>query len=302
MRERTPVTVQTAADLLTGSLTLGGIYALIAFTLSMSLATTHVLNVAHGTVMVVGAAAGTLLVRFLGLPPMLAVLILLGSFSLVGVLFDAAVVRPILHKPPETILTTSIVVTFGLALAVETLLGFYWARLVHPEPSFSLSLPVPHFAVSGVVFSTQRLFILAYAAAAISAFHLFLKRTPLGKSARALAQDYEGALIVGVNPHAVSRVIFTLSILFTAISGAFYVLTVPLDPYQGIWLTLVALIIVVIGGVGRLLGALLGGIVLGIVQVFTAYFVGAAWSPIMFLLVLFLILAFRPQGLLERRR
>jgi len=107
---------------------------------------------------------------------------------------------------------------------------------------------------------------------------------------------------VGVNPHAVSRVIYTLGITFTAISGAFYVLTVPLDPYQGIWLTLVALIVVVIGGVGRLLGALFGGILLGMVQVLTSFFFGARWSPIVFLLVLFVVLVVRPQGLLEARR
>jgi branched-chain amino acid transport system permease protein len=132
----------------------------------------------------------------------------------------------------------------------------------------------------------------------VGLFHLFLKQTPVGKAARALAQDYEGALIVGVNPRAVSRAIYTLGVLFTAISGAFYVLTVPLDPYQGIWLTLVALIVVVVGGVGRLLGALLGGILLGLVQALTAFFAGSGWSPIVFLLVLFAVLIFRPQGLL----
>jgi len=268
----------------------------------MALATTHVLNVAHGTLMVLGAALSTLLMRFVGLAPAPSILILAGSFALFGFLFDTAFVRPILHKSSETILTTSIVVTFGLALAMETLLGFYWARLVHPEPSFSLSLPVPHIEVGSIVFSAQRLIILAYAAAAIGLFHLFLKRAPVGQAARALAQDYEGALIVGVNPRAVSRVIFTLGVLFTGISGAFYVLTVPLDPYRGIWLTLVALIVVAIGGVGRLVGALLGGLVLGMVEVLTAFFVGSAWSPMVFLLVLFLVLVFRPQGLLGGRR
>lgn len=281
-----------------GGVTLGGIYALLAFTLSLALATTHVLNVAHGTLMVLGAALATLLMRFIGLPLPVSVLILVAFFALAGFLFDAVFVRPILHKAPETILITSIVATFGLALAVETLLGFYWARLVHPEPSFSLSFPAPHIKVGGIVFSTQRLIILAYAAAAVGLFHLFLKRTPVGKAARALAQDYEGALIVGVNPRAVSRAIYTLGVLFTSISGAFYVLTVPLDPYQGVWLTLVALIVVVIGGVGRLPGALLGGVLLGLVQALTVFFVGSGWSPIVFLLVLFLVLVFRPQGLL----
>jgi branched-chain amino acid transport system permease protein len=296
------MSLQTAVDLLTGGITLGGIYALIALALSMSLATTHVLNVAHGPLMVLGAALATLLVRFLGLSPGLSILILLAAFAVVGALFETVFVGPILHKTAETILTSSIIVTFGLALTLETLLGFYWAHYVHPEPSFSLSLPVPHLEVGGVLVSTQRLVILAFAAVAIVLFHLLLKRTAIGRAARALAQDYEGALIVGVNPRAVSRTIFTLGIVFTAVAGAFYVVSVPLNPYEGIWLTLVALIVVVIGGVGRLPGALLGGIVLGMVQVLTAFFVSPRWSPIMFLLVLFLVLVTRPEGLLERRR
>lgn len=283
-------------------MTLGGVYALIAFTLSVALATTHVLNVAHGTLMVLGAALATLLTRFMGLSLPLSVLGVAGCFALMGLLFDAVFVRPILHKSRETILSTSIVATFGLALAMETLLGFYWARWVDPEPSFSLSLPAPHIEVRGIVLSTQRLLIFAYAVVAIGVFHLVLKHTPVGKAARALAQDYEGALIVGVNPRAVSRAIYTLGVSFTAISGAFYVLTVPLDPYQGIWLTLVALIVVVIGGVGSLPGALLGGLLLGMIQALTVFFVGSGWSPIMFLLALFLILVFRPQGLLGGRR
>jgi branched-chain amino acid transport system permease protein len=296
------VTLQTAIDLLMGGITLGGIYALIALALSLSLATTHVLNVAHGPLMVLGAALATLLVQFLGVHPALSVLILLGVFAVVGVLFESAFVGPVLNRTPETILISSIIVTFGLALALETLLGYYWAHYVHPEPSFSLTLPVPHLEVGGVSVSSQRLLILGFATTAIGAFHVLLKRTAVGKAARALAQDYEGALIVGINPRAVSRTIFTLGIVFTAVAGAFYVLTVPLNPYEGIWLTLVALIVVVIGGLGRLPGALLGGMVLGMVQVLTAFFWSPRWSPIMFLLVLFVVLVTRPEGLLERRR
>src|SRR5439155_1681094 len=129
----------------------------------------------------------------------------------------------------------------------------YWARLVHPEPSFSLTFRVPAIILPGdLLLPTRRLVILAFAVVAIALFHLFLKHTKLGKEARALSQDYEGALVVGVNPRAVSMAIFTLGIAVTALCGAFFVLTVPLNPYDGIRLTLVAMIIVVLGGVGSL--------------------------------------------------
>jgi branched-chain amino acid transport system permease protein len=294
--------LQILLDICIGGVTLGGMYALIAFTLSLALATTHVLNVAHGSIIVLGSALATFLLGFLHLNPALAVLIFLVAFLLLGFLFEAGIVKRMLHQPPDTVLIASIVTTFGLALALETCLGFYWARLVHPEPSFSLTFRVPAMLLpGGLVLPTRRLIILAFAVVAIALFHLFLKRTRLGKEARALSQNYEGALVVGVNPRAVSMAIFTLGMAVTALCGAFFVLTVPLDPYDGMRLTLVALIIVVLGGVGSLPGVLVAGLLLGIAEVVTGFLLGPAWSPVVFLGLLFLMLMLRPEGLLGER-
>jgi branched-chain amino acid transport system permease protein len=290
-------------DILVGGLTLGGIYALIAFTLSMALATTHVLNVAHGSVIVLGGALATLLLEFLRLPPAPAVLTFLVAFLVLGFVFEGGLVRPILHRPPETVLIVSIVTTFGLALALETCLGFYWARLVHPEPAFSLTFRVPAILLpGGLLLPTRRLIILAFAVLAIAGFHLCLKHTRLGKEARALSQDYEGALMVGINPRAVSMAIFTLGIAVTALCGAFFILTVPLNPYDGMRLTLVAMIIVVLGGVGSLPGVLAAGLLLGVAEVATGFWLGPAWAPVVFLGLLFLMLMLRPEGLLGERQ
>lgn len=293
--------LQTAVDLVVGGLTLGGLYALIAFTLSMALATTHVMNVAHGSLMVLGAAAATWLLTHRALELPIAIGLLLAAALGVGWLFEAGLVRPLLSRPADTILITSIVVTFGLALAIQTLLGFYWARLVAPEPTFSVNVPLGRVDIGAITLPGRRLATLAFAAAAIALFHLFLRRTQLGRAARAMAQDYEGALIVGIDPRAVSRAIFTLGTAFTALAGAFYVWIVPLNPFEGIWLTLVALIVVVVGGVGRLVGALAGGVLLGLAQVLTGFFAAPQWSPPVFLALLFLILMYRPEGLLGAR-
>ena len=94
------MTAQTAVDLLLGGISLGGIYALVAFALSLSLATTHVLNVAHGTFMVLGAALATLLFRFVPIPWPLALLVLLLGFAALGLAFEAAFVRPFAARTP----------------------------------------------------------------------------------------------------------------------------------------------------------------------------------------------------------
>ena len=294
--------MQTLLDLLLGGISLGGIYALVAFALSLAVATTHVLNIAHGSFMVMGAALATLLFEVTALGWLPSTLILLVSFALFGLLFESAFVRPFGGKSPEQILIGSILVTFGFALSVEALLGYYWARLVDPQPSFSLTFPLARATVLGFSFSGTRLTILLAAIVAITALHLFLTRTALGKAVRAVAQNYEGAVILGVNPRVVSRTIYLLGIIATSAAGVLLALAIPLEPYSGLRLTLVALTIVVIGGVGSLPGALVGGGILGMAEVFTAYSLGSVWSPVISLLVFFSVLVVRPEGLWGRRQ
>jgi branched-chain amino acid transport system permease protein len=290
-------TPQIFFELVLGGVSLGGIYALMALALSLALATTHVLNIAHGTFLVLGAALSTLLLQYLHVSLAVSVAVLLVVFGLVGWLFESVCVRPLLGGSPERILIGSILITFGLALALEASLGFYWAKFVDPQPMFSLPVTIPRLALLGISLSGTRLIILAFVCLAVFLFHVFLKKTSIGKMARAVSQDYEGALILGVNPRVVSVTIYTLGILATALSGLFFILATPLGPYDGLRLTLIALTVVVIGGVGNLPGALLGGIVLGVVEVFTAFFIGAVWSPVTYVLVFFLVLLLRPEGL-----
>jgi branched-chain amino acid transport system permease protein len=118
---------------------------------------------------------------------------------------------------------------------------------------------------------------------------------------RAVAQNYAGALILGVNPRRVSRAIYLAGIVATAGAGVLLALAIPLEPYSGVRLTLVAMTIVVIGGVGSLPGALLGGGLLGMAEVLTAYAFGSIWSPVVSLVVFFAVLVIRPEGLWGRR-
>lgn len=291
------MTPQTFLELLLGGISLGGIYALMALALSLALATTHIMNIAHGTFLVLGAALSTLLLNYLRISPVVGMAILLVIFGVVGWLFESAFVRPLLGGAPDRILVGSILITFGFALALEAGLGFYWAKFVDPQPLFSLPVTMPRIAVLGISLSGTRLVILAFVCVAVLLFQLFLKKTAIGKMARAVAQDYEGALIIGVNPRVVSVTIFTIGILATSLSGVFFILATPLGPYDGLRLTLIALTVVVIGGVGSLPGALLGGIILGIADVFAAFLVGAVWSPVTYVVVFFVVLLLRPEGL-----
>ena len=107
----------------------------------------------------------------------------------------------------------------------------------------------------------------------------------------------DGFLVIGLNPYRLSRILFTLAIVATAISGAFYVLAVPLNPYEGLPLTLKSFTVVILAGVGNLPATLVAGALLGLAEVATSQFIGSVWAPAVSLAVLFLVLVVKPTGL-----
>jgi branched-chain amino acid transport system permease protein len=286
-----------AVELILGGLALGGVYALLAFAMSLTISTTRVLNVAHGVFFVWGGAVFVVLSQRLELHPALAVVILTAVFFGFALLFQWAIVRPLLGRSVHLLLIGSIMATFGLALSMESALGYAWVTLVDPYPVFSSSLAMFPVRVGAVSLSGSRLVILAFVLVTVIGFHLFLTRTFLGKGARAMAQNFDGFLVVGLNPYRLSLILFTLAIVATAISGAFYVLAVPLNPYEGLPLTLKSFTVVILAGVGNLPATLVAGAVLGLAEVLTSQFLGTVWAPAVSLATLFLVLVFKPTGL-----
>lgn len=294
------MTLQVLVELVTGGIVLGGVYALMAFAFSLVLATTHVLNVAHGTFMVLGAALSTLLIRHLHLPLVVGLGGVLGAFLVIGWIFEAVVVRPLAGRPSSQVLVGSILATFGLAIGTEAPLGFLWARAIEPQPIFALQLGLSSIRIGGLVISGPRALALAFSVVAVGLFHLFLTHTRLGRQARAVAQNPVGALVIGIEPWCVSRTVITLGVVAAAAAGAFFVVAIPLNPYDGLRLTMVAFTVAAAGGIGNLPGALWAGIGLGIAEVLTGYWAGPVWSPVTYLLVLFTALLARPAELLRR--
>ncbi len=285
-----------ALELIISGLSLGGIYALLAFAMSLTISTTRVLNVAHGVFFVWGGAFFVILSQRLNLHPALSLLIITALFFGFALLFEWGIVRSLLGRSVHLLLTGSIMATFGLGLSMESALGYSWVTFVDPYPVFSSSLAMFPVTLGGVSLSGSRLVILAFVLLMVTSFHLFLQKTFLGKGARAMAQNFDGFLVIGLNPYRLSRILFTLAIVATAISGAFYVLAVPLNPYEGLPLTLKAFTVVILAGVGNLPATLVAGTVLGLAEVITSQFLGSVWAPAVSLTILFLVLVFKPTG------
>ena len=286
-----------ALELVISGVSLGGIYALLAFALSLTISTTRILNVAHGVFFVWGGAAFVIFSQRLGLGPVLSVVLLSAVFFAFALAFQWGIVRPLLGRSVHRLLVGSIMATFGLGLSMESSLGYAWVTYVDPYPVFSSSLAMFPVTLGTVALSGSRLVILAFVLVTVTAFHLFLQKTFLGKGARAMAQSFDGFLVIGLNPYRLSLILFTLAIMATAISGAFYVLAVPLNPYDGLPLTLKAFTVVILAGVGNLPATLVAGAVLGLAEVITSQFLGTVWAPAVSLTMLFLVLVFKPTGL-----
>lgn len=278
-------------QILIGGILQGGIYALGAFGLSIIFGVLHILNVAHGDVLMLGGLFTYWLVTAKGMSPLQAFLIVLPLFFLVGVLFQSVLIRPIAGKSAHEFLIASILVTLGVSLMVADITA---ASMTQPV---SVTFPMPTVQVAGLTVSTVRLLFLGLILVLTTAVHLFLQRTFVGRGIRAVIQNREGAMLVGVNIPRVSMLTFGMGTALTAVAGTLYVVLLPVDPYMGIPLTMKYLAIVVLGGVGNLVGALTGSMILGLAEALVGFYVGSEWSLTVAFFLLVLILLVRPRGL-----
>jgi branched-chain amino acid transport system permease protein len=278
-------------QVLIGGVLQGGIYALGAFGLSIIFGVLHILNVAHGDVLMLGGLLTYWLASAKGLSPFASLLIVLPLFFLVGVAFQWTLIRPIAAKSAHDFLIASILVTLGVSLAVTDITAAFMGLPV------SVTFPMPTLQVAGLTFSTVRLLFLGIILGLTAAVHLFLQRTFLGRGMRAVIEDREGALLVGIDIPRVSTLTFGAGTALTAVAGVLYVVLLPVDPHMGIPLTMRYLAIIVLGGVGHLVGALAGSMILGLAESVVGFTLGAEWSLTVAFFLLVLILLVRPRGL-----
>jgi branched-chain amino acid transport system permease protein len=280
-----------------GGLLQGGMYALGAFGLSLVFGVLGVLNVTHGDFLMLGGLLCYGAYVALGLDPLVSLLIVIPVFFGVGCLFERVLIQPLLAKSHHELLMGSILVTLGASLAIEDLVPFVWTQ------SFSgIPYTVPSLVLGGVVIPTLRLAILLGILGLTLMLHLFLRRTMVGIALRALTQNRQGAMLVGIDLPRLSMLAFGLGTALVATAGVAHVMLYSITPTMGIPLTLKYLTIVVLGGLGSLLGSVFGGMVLGLSEALTSLYIGPEWAPTVAFTVLIVVLVTRPQGLFGVRR
>ena len=285
----------------------GGILSLMAVGLTLIFGVTRVLNVAHGDFLVLGGVAAAVLFRTFGLSPFISVLIIVPIFALIGVGFSVLMRRPMASRTPELAIASSVLVTLGLSNLIEgfgvRIAGLFGYN-TFAIPFSALNLGT--VSIGGVTL-TSVLLITFFTIIALSiGMSVFVYRTDFGALMRASMADREIAILLGADVKRVSMVTFAIGIALAALGGTIYVLVGSLDMSAGLTLTIDALTVVVLGGLGSFYGALIGGFIIGLAQGVVQVVLtlvgqnGGEWVSVVPLVILIVVLIVKPTGLLRR--
>ncbi len=282
---------------LLNGLSLGAIFALIALGYTMVYGVLRFINFAHSDVFMVGAYAGYYLGRFVpehtvwgGLA---ALAVAMTICAVLGVIIERLAYRPLRSAPTLNVLITAI----GVSLLLQNLGQFFFGATPRPFPEL---FPVTLFIFHGIYISSNQLVVIGVTLALLFALRFIVLRTKIGTAMRAVSQNPKAASLVGINNDLVISFTFALGSALAAAGGMLYALNYPsIDPLMGVLPGLKAFVAAVLGGIGNIPGAALGGLLLGVVETFVNG--SKDWSTykdaIAFALLI-LMLLFRPAGLL----
>jgi branched-chain amino acid transport system permease protein len=254
-----------------------------------------VLNLAHGQFAVVGGIATALFVEA-GVNPLLACALGILSAGVFGLLVDRTLLLPAYRSAGEERLLLGLLITLGLSFVVNGYLDYKHANI-----SLTLNLPTPSFEAAGVTIRTASAVAAFIAILAFALLFAFLKGTLLGKVIRSIIQNEVGAGLCGINPGRIRTLIVTLSAMLAGLGGVAQGLFSSLGTEMGNELTSFALIVAVVGGVRSINGTLAAGVLLGIVNAFASYYVGAYLTLIILLGTAVFTILLRPEGLFAHR-
>jgi len=272
----------------------GALYGLAAVGLSLVFGVTKLLNVAHGELLMFGGYATFWIFTLYGVDPFLALPVTMIFLILIGVIVYGLLFARMVKLPEETKIQNTLLVGFGLSLILQNLALRLWTA---DDRGVTTAYSGWAFTLLGVRFPIVRVASLGIALAALGALHLFLQKTYTGKAIRATAEDWEAASLMGIDIHRIYLLAFVLGTAMAGIAGALVSVGYSIEPNMGLEWTLIALIVMVLGGLGSIMGTFVGGIVLGVTQAITSCFIGGTYREVVGLLIFLLVLIFRPQGL-----
>ncbi|RIK90040.1 MAG: branched-chain amino acid ABC transporter permease [Burkholderiales bacterium] len=280
-------------ELLLNGLLFGAMYGVAAIGLSLIFGTMRIIFLAQGAMIVLAGYCAYWAFALLGVDPYVTMIALLPVSLVVG-----AAIYQLLFRRAAAIedKNTSLLIAVGLMFMLESLMSVAWT----PDPrSITTTYTATSFDVGGMPVSITRSIAFVVALVATALVTLFLKRTLIGKAVRAVSENMTSSMLVGISPHRVNMVAFAVGIALAGVAGCTLASTYAIDPYFGFLFSLKALIALALGGLGNVGGALAGGLLLGVIESGSSFFI-PGWGDAIGYLVFLLVLMFRPEGLFVR--
>ena len=281
-------------DIIITGLLLGGIFALVSVGLSLQYGVARVLNVAHGEFIMVGAFITFWLLGSINLNPLVSIVITGPFVFAIGWMLHRTLFRRLMSTAPslEIFEGKSMLASFGLLYVVQNIARIIWG-------SENRSYVFLNQTVTSAQIPLNRLVALAFVAVIVVAFYFFLARTRMGKAIRASAQDPTTAGLMGVNIYSVLAICFGLGLGLAGIAGSLMSTLFAIQTSMGLQYTVIAMIVVVLGGMGSITGAMIGGLVLGVVSQLVTYF-QPSMTSIAYYVIFILLLLIRPKGIMGK--
>jgi len=279
----------TIAGVLTGM-----VYGLMALGLSVIFGVVRVVNFAHGEMMTIAMYAAVSLFAAWRLDPFLAAIPVAVAFFALGYLLQAVLINPFITRPEHS--------QFMLMVAVAIIMVNGLLMAFGPDArNVQVDYQLESWALGPILFDKPRVFAAGMALATSAALFAFFRLTLTGKAIRACADNHLGARVVGLNVKHLYALTFGLGSSCVAIAGCMLILLVDVTPTLGPGYTLLAFVIVIVGGLGSMTGALLGGVLIGLSEALAGLFIQPSAKSMVGFALLILVLLFRPQGLLGRK-
>ena len=279
---------------LISGLSLGSIYALIALGYTMVYGIAKMLNFAHGDIIMIGAYAGIIAVAQMGLPPLIAVLLSILICALLGVLIEFLAYKPLRQAPPLSVLITAIGVSYFLQNLALILFGSQ--QKAYPTLVHLGDITIGSVTINGITILT-----LLVTAIIMVVLSFFINRTRLGKAMRAVSEDKAAATLMGISVNRTIALTFAIGSALAAVASIFYGMSYTyIKPTTGAMPGIKAFTAAVFGGIGSVPGAMLGGILLGLIEQLSKTYISTLWADAIVFGVLVVVLVVKPTGLLGK--
>lgn len=272
---------------------LGGLYSIIALGLSLVFGVVKEINIAHGDLVILGSYFGFVALTIVGIDPILSLIIGIPLFFGIGF----AIQKYLLNRAFRISMDATLIIAFGISIILQNTFQLVWTPL---SRGLTTSYALASFSAGPIYVPLVYLLDLIVAILVMFFLRELLRRTYMGIAIRSAAQDRMAAQLMGINTNRVYALTFGISTALAAVAGVFLGLTFPFTPVSGMSFLIIALGVVVLGGLGSIAGTLVAGIAFGLAQTLGGYFFGVAAQMLIAYTMVLVVLALIPRGIFGR--